>query len=113
MPAEQIRRRLNLPTRIVNDILYQLVQAGQLIAVRSGDGEREVSYTPAYDIASMTIYSVLEAVERSGHTSFDLDATPELAHIARELEGLKRAARNAEENVPLVGLLEDTDNRNS
>lgn len=109
MPAEEIRRRLNLPTRIVNDVLYQLVQAGQLIAVRSGDGEREVSYTPAYDIASMTIYSVLEAVERSGQTSFDLDATPELAHITRELEGLKRAARRAEENVPLVGLLEPSE----
>ena len=66
IPAEEIRRRIDLPTRIVNDILYQLVQAGQLIAVRSGDGEREVSYTPAYDIASMTLYSVLEAVERSG-----------------------------------------------
>ena len=38
MPAERIRRRLNLPTRIVNDVLFQLVQAGQLIAVRSGDG---------------------------------------------------------------------------
>ncbi|HIY47281.1 MAG TPA: YihY/virulence factor BrkB family protein [Candidatus Alistipes faecigallinarum] len=106
MPAEEIRRRIDLPTRIVNDILYQLVQAGQLIAVRSGDGEREVSYTPAYDIASMTVYSVLEAVERSGQTSFDLDATPELAHIARELEGLKRAARESGENVPLVSLLE-------
>lgn len=106
MPAEEIRRRIDLPTRIVNDILYQLVQAGQLIAVRSGDGEREVSYTPAYDIASMTVYSVLEAVERSGQTSFDLNATPELAHIARELEGLKRAARESGENVPLVSLLE-------
>ena len=95
MPAERIRRRLNLPTRIVNDVLFQLVQAGQLIAVRSGDGEREVGYTPAYDIASMTIYSILEAVERSGQTSFDLAATPELAHIDRELNGLKEAARNA------------------
>ena len=108
IPAEEIRRRIDLPTRIVNDILYQLVQAGQLIAVRSGDGEREVSYTPAYDIASMTLYSVLEAVERSGQTSFDLDATPELAHIARELEGLKRAARDSADNVPLVSLLESS-----
>lgn len=111
MPAERIRRRLNLPTRIVNDVLFQLVQAGQLIAVRSGDGEREVGYTPAYDIASMTIYSILEAVERSGQTSFDLAATPELAHIDRELDGLKEAARNAEDNVTLTDLMKDADTK--
>jgi len=35
-PADEIRAQLDLPTRIVNDILYQLVQAGQLIAVPSG-----------------------------------------------------------------------------
>ena len=111
MPAERIRRRLNLPTRIVNDVLFQLVQAGQLIAVRSGDGEREVGYTPAYDIASMTIYSILEAVERSGQTSFDLATTPELAHIDRELDGLKEAARNAEDNVTLTDLMKDADTK--
>lgn len=76
MPAERIRRELNLPTRIVNDVLFQLVQAGQLIAVRSGEGEREVAYTPAYDIASMTVYGIIEAVERAGQTTFDLHATP-------------------------------------
>lgn len=46
-PADEIRAQLDLPTRIVNDILYQLVQAGQLIAVPSGDGEREVAFAPA------------------------------------------------------------------
>ena len=48
-PADEIRAQLDLPTRIVNDILYQLVQAGQLIAVPSGDGEREVAFAPAHD----------------------------------------------------------------
>ena len=68
LPADEIRERLDLPTRIVNDVLFQLVQAGQLIAVRSGDGERETAFTPAHDIASMTVYGVLEAVERSAPT---------------------------------------------
>ena len=36
--------------------------------VAVSDGEREVSYTPAYDIASMTLYSVLEFL---GAISFD------------------------------------------
>ena len=105
MPADDIRTQLDLPTRIVNDVLFQLVQAGQLIAVRSGDGERETAFTPAHDIASMTVYGVLEAVERSGQTTFDLGQTPELARVDRELEMLKDSARQSQENVRLVDLL--------
>ena len=105
LPADEIRERLDLPTRIVNDVLFQLVQAGQLIAVRSGDGERETAFTPAHDIASMTVYGVLEAVERSGQTTFDLGQTPELARIDRELETLKESARRSQDNVRLTDLL--------
>lgn len=105
VPADAIRDRLELPTRIVNDVLYQLVQAGQLIAVRSGDGEREVGYAPAHDISSMTVYGVLESVEKSGQTAFDFAPTPELARVDRELELLKNEARLSQDNVKLIDLL--------
>ena len=105
MPADIIRAQLDLPTRIVNDILYQLVQAGELIAVPSGDGEREVAFAPAHETDTMTVYGVLEAVERSGHTSFDLAQSPELTRIDRELETLKQAARQSQDNVRLIDLL--------
>lgn len=103
--ADAIRDRLELPTRIVNDVLYQLVQAGQLIAVRSGDGEREVAYAPAHDINEMTVYGVLEAVERAGQTAFEYAPTPELARIDRELELLKEQARASQDNLKLTDLL--------
>lgn len=104
-PADAIRQQLDLPTRIVNDVLFQLVQAGQLIAVRSGDGEREVGYIPAHEITSMTVYGVLEAVEAWGQTCFELAPTPELSRIDRELEILKTTARQSQDNVRLVDLL--------
>ncbi len=104
-PADAIRDRLGLPTRIVNDVLFQLVQAGQLIAVRSGDGDREVAYSPAHDIATLTVYGILEAVEHCGQLHFDFAATPDLARVDCELERLKRSARDSQENVPLTDLL--------
>ena len=105
MPADEIRQRLDLPTRIVNDVLFQLVQAGQLIAVRNGDGEREVAFAPAHDLASMTVYGVLEAVEQSGQTTFDLEQTSDLARVNRELERLKEYVRRSQDNVRLADLL--------
>ena len=95
LPAEEIRRRLGLPTRIVNDILFQLVQAGQLIAVRSGEGERDVAFSPAHDLAQMTVYGILEAVERTGQTTLDLSQTPELSCMNREV-----APANKESSAP-------------
>lgn len=104
-PADEIRDRLNLPTRIVNDVLFQLVESGQLIAVRSGDGEREVAYAPAHEITTMTVYGVLEAVEQWGMTELNFSQTAELARIDRELETLKHTALHSQENVRLVDLL--------
>ena len=105
LSADEIREQLGLPTRIVNDILYQLVQAGQLIAVPSGDGEREVAFAPAHDPQSMTVYGILEAVEKSGQTTVDLTQSAELTRIDQELEALKETARKSQDNVRLVDLL--------
>ncbi len=104
-PADAIRDRLGLPTRIVNDVLFQLVQAGQLIAVRSDDDDREVAYTPAHDIAQLTVCGILEAVEHCGRMRFDFTATPDLARVDCELERLKEGARESRENISLTDLL--------
>lgn len=104
-PADAIRERLGLPTRIVNDVLFQLVQAGQLIAVRDGDDEREVAYMPAHEISKLTVYGILEAVEHCGQMHFDFAATPDLARVDGELERLKEGARESQENVRLLDLI--------
>ena len=106
MAAEQIRARMNLPTRILNDVLYQLVQARLLIAVRKGDGERDEGYVPGQDINSLTLYGVLEAVEDAGETAFALNESLELACVDRELEKVKLAARDSDDNVRLVDIPE-------
>lgn len=104
-PADAIRKRLDLPTRIVNDVLFQLVQAGQLIAVRSGDGEREVAYSPAHEISTLTLYGVLKAVEQWGQTGLDFSQTPDLARVDREVEKLKQETLRSPDNVRIVDLL--------
>ena len=105
LSTDTIRERLGLPNRIVNDVLFQLVQAGQLIAVRSGDGERDVAFTPAHDLASTTVYGILEAVERTGQATLDLGQTPELARMNQEVESLKEEVRHSSNNARLSDLL--------
>ena len=106
-PAEVIRAELDLPTRIVNDLLHQLVQAGQLIAVRSGEREKELSYAPAHEIASLTLYGVLSAVEGHGESGLDLSPSRDLTLIDAQLEGVKAEALSSPHNVKILDLLED------
>jgi len=100
----EVREQLGLPTRIVNDVLYQLGQAGLLIAVRDDEDERETRFTPGRDIHELTLYGVIEAVENHGHATFDLSGSPVMREVDRELEKVKAAARDSHDNFRLIDL---------
>lgn len=105
VPAERIREELNLPTRIVNDILFQLTRSGQLIDVHKSEDERAVAYVPAYEIAQMTLYGVLEAVESHGIDLLDFAPGSDLSRVEEELETMKQQARVSQGNVRLIDLI--------
>ena len=105
VPAERIREELNLPTRIVNDILFQLTRAGQLIDVHKNEDERTVAYVPAYDIGRMTLYGILEAVENHAEDALDFAPDTDLTCVERELERMKSEARRSAGNVFLTDLV--------
>ncbi len=105
LSAAEIRRELNLPTRIINDVLFQLTKAGQLIDARKNEDEREASYAPAYDIAQMSIYGVLSAVENHGDNPLEFDAESDLRRVEEILDGMKQDSLTSPRNVRLIDLL--------
>lgn len=105
MTREEILREMDLPTRVVNDALFQLTAANQLIEVQSGKNEVAISYTPAYDIAQMTLYGVLQAVEQHGEHELELTSTDEAAQIDEMLDRLTTEALYSTKNVKLTELI--------
>ncbi len=105
LPVEELRRELNLPTRIVNDILFQLTRAGQLIEVHRSEDERTASYAPAYDIAQMTVYGLLRAVEQHGETELEFAPSSDVEHVGEVLDRLTEEALHAPSNVHLIDLV--------
>lgn len=101
---DEIRHALGLPTRIVNDVLFQLVTAGLLVAIPTDDSDREMAYTLASDPSSLTVYGVLEAADMQGRT-FDLKSLPEMECIDREVERIKANVRASKDNLLLTDLL--------
>ena len=100
----EVKRALNLPTRIVNSVLRSLVEAGELIELPAEGKGFENSFVPAKDVDEFTIYNILEAVEQSGTSSIDLNASEELRLVSEELELIKKEARSSRQNTKLTDI---------
>lgn len=100
----EVKRALNLPTRIVNSVLRSLVEAKQLIELPSEGKGVENSFVPAKDVTTFTVYNILESVEQAGNSSIDLDASVELQQVGAELERIKQEARTSQQNLKLTDI---------
>ena len=99
---EEIRGQLGLPTRLVNDLLYELAKAGMLTPVASEDAEHEV---PARDLTSLTLCDVIDAVETQGDATFAPSRAPEIGRVNEEWSRIAAAAHAAPGNVRLIDLI--------
>ena len=95
LPVDELRRRLSLPTRIVNDVLHQLVRTGLLIEIRNPDDDREVAFAPGRDIHEMTLYNIFRTIDNYSSTRLYFAATEETRRIDRALDELQTACRTA------------------
>ncbi len=102
---EEIRGQLGLPTRLVNDLLYELAKAGMLTPVASEDAEHEVRFVPARDLTSLTLCDVIDAVETQGDATFAPSRAPEIGRVNEEWSRIAAAAHAAPGNVRLIDLI--------
>ena len=102
--AVEIHTALRLPTRIVNDVLFSLVTARLLVAVRSESDDRETLFSPAVDIHALTLYDVLEQVESHGDSALDFRDSPEMKVVGELLADIRAAARRSQANVLLIDI---------
>ncbi|MBE6210105.1 MAG: YihY/virulence factor BrkB family protein [Rikenellaceae bacterium] len=100
----EIKHTLNLPTRIVNSVLRSLVEAEQLLELPAEGKGFEKSFVPAKDVATFTVYNILEAVEYAGSSSIDLAASAELQQVSAELDRIKAEARMSQQNLKLTDI---------
>ncbi len=102
---EEIRGQRGRPTRLVNDLLYELAKAGMLAPVASEDAEHEVRFVPARDLTSLTLCDVIDAVETQGDATFAPSRAPEIGRVNEEWSRIAAAAHAAPGNVRLIDLI--------
>ncbi len=98
----QISMRLEMPIRLLHQILYDLVESGLFIETRSTD-DNTFGYQPACDINKLTIKSILEAIEHHGTDRIHVAQTKELTVLS---DSIKKFSEEME-NSPANKLLKD------
>ena len=104
LPLPELRRQLALPARIVNESIYQLARSGLLIEIPDPDNDRDISYAPGRDIATLSLFDLLETVENRSDARIELCGSPRLERIDQALATLHEAIRGATAEVLLTDL---------
>ncbi len=98
----QISKQLEIPIRLVHQILYDLVESGLFIETRTIE-DQNFGYQPARDINGITIRSILEAIENNGIDAIPVAKTEGLMVLSDALKQFSEAM----ENSPANRLLKD------
>ncbi len=109
VPLAEIREELELPSRILSNILFTLVDAGMLNEIRRDGKEFEPEYAPARDISTLRVYDIFDAVDSrgSGGNAADLRRKCDVHGSSDVVERLKEDVRRSPNNVKVIDL---TDN---
>lgn len=98
--ADQIRKELNLPARILSNALNTLVSSAMLNQVSRPEQEYDVAYAPARDITTLRVYDVLQAVDNYGYgeQNLDLGQPAEMLKCCDAVDRLKEATDRSNYN---------------
>ena len=98
--SRQIAHDLEIPIRLVNEILFELVASGLVSEVKADEG-RGIAYEPARDPDTMTIKNVVDTLEQHGSDDIPVAHTEELRQLSESLKTFSDLLENSEANRKL------------
>lgn len=101
--ATEISHKMEIPIRLVHQILYELTESGIVSDVTTTE-YKEVAYQPARDINSLTVKFVIEALEKRGVDNIPVTMSAELETLSATMESFSEMINNSAENKLLKDL---------
>ena len=97
LEVKQISQTLEIPTRLLRQILFELVESRILNETKTED-YKEVGYQPAIDIDLMSIQYVINALENRGTKDIPVVQTKELDVLSQSLNSFFDLSNSSEAN---------------
>jgi len=101
--TETLSHELGIPIRLVNDLVYELVQAG-ILAELAAANPKDRSYQPAVDINRITVDFIYSQMELVGGDHLIVTESEELNKITRIHEHILHSIRESPSNILLKDL---------
>jgi len=101
--ASKISHALEIPIRLVRQILFELVESGILSEVKKDD-KKDVAYQPAVDVGKLTIKYVVESLEQQGISAIPVGKTSELDKLSDCLSTFAADIERSPANILLKDL---------
>jgi len=94
----QFSRQLDIPIRLVRQILFELVQAGVFNEAVALAG-KDKAFQPARCVEHLTIRDVSDMMENKGTTNIPVSETPELKRLRDSLQVFSETIKNSPSNI--------------
>ena len=94
----EISHQTEGPIRLVRQLLFELVVCGVLSEVNVHD-DKKVAYQPGRDTDSLTIKSVIDAMEKRGSDRIPLAESKDMEKLITDLKSFDEAIQKAPTNV--------------
>ncbi|MFA5251309.1 MAG: YihY/virulence factor BrkB family protein [Phycisphaerae bacterium] len=101
--ASGISHELEIPIRLVRQILYELSESGVLSEVRNGK-DREFAYQPAVDVDKITVKFVIDQLEQHGTSDIPVAKVGELDKLSDCLRQFGETIEKSPANILLKNL---------
>jgi len=99
----EISRVLDIPIRLVRQILYELTESGIISEVRQRE-EKDIAYQPACDVDQLTVKYVIDSLGRRGNTDIPVIRSTELEKLSDCLTTFGKTIENSPANVLLKSI---------
>ncbi|MCD8103285.1 MAG: YihY family inner membrane protein [Alistipes sp.] len=104
--SEQVAAELNMPTRIVRDVIFDMENAGLVAGVVNVNDEKTDYYIPAKDAHNITVSDVIDGVEGSStmQAGITYQGNESLNKVTDIVDSMKELVAGSRYNVKLTDL---------
>lgn len=101
--AAQLSHKLEIPIRLVRELLYELTESGVIVEVETGQ-DKEPAYQPAIDTNLLTVKYVIDALEKHGSADIPVAKSEQLDKLSNSLAQFAKAMETLPANALLKNL---------
>ena len=104
LSASQISLKCQVPIKLTNDIIDELIKMDMVLPTPMPDDERVMAFQPAYDINHMSVGSLMDLIDNNGTEDFQIDPESDFAPHWNILLETRMSAYERAKDVMLMDL---------